>query len=36
MKKASEKLNDEALNVLTTAIENIKPKLEILANMEYN
>ena len=31
MKKASEKLNDEALNVLTTAIENIKPKLETKA-----
>ena len=31
MKNASEKLNDEALNVLTTAIENIKPKLETKA-----
>lgn len=31
MKSASEKLNDEALNVLTTAIENIKPKLETKA-----
>jgi len=31
MKTASEKLNDEALNVLTTAIENIKPKLETKA-----
>ena len=31
MKVASEKCNDEALNVLTTAIENIKPKLETKA-----
>ena len=31
MKNASEKLNDEAMNVLTTAIENIKPKLETKA-----
>ena len=31
MKNASEKVNDEALNVLTTAIENIKPKLETKA-----
>ena len=31
MKNASEKLNDDALNVLTTAIENIKPKLETKA-----
>ena len=31
MKSAAEKLNDEALNVLTTAIENIKPKLETKA-----
>ena len=31
MKAASEKVNDEALNVLTTAIENIKPKLETKA-----
>ena len=31
MKTASEKLNEEALNVLTTAIENIKPKLETKA-----
>ncbi len=31
MKTAAEKLNDEALNVLTTAIENIKPKLETKA-----
>ena len=31
MKKASEKLNEEALTVLTTAIENIKPKLETKA-----
>jgi len=31
MKTASEKVNDEALNVLTTAIENIKPKLETKA-----
>lgn len=31
MKIASEKLNEEALTVLTTAIENIKPKLETKA-----
>ena len=31
MKNASEKVSDEALNVLTTAIENIKPKLETKA-----
>ena len=31
MKNASEKVNDEAMNVLTTAIENIKPKLETKA-----
>ena len=31
MKAASEKLNDEPLNVLVTAIENIKPKLETKA-----
>ena len=31
MKTASEKVQDEALNVLTTAIENIKPKLETKA-----
>ena len=31
MKTASEKLNEEALTVLTTAIENIKPKLETKA-----
>ena len=31
MKTASEKCNDEALNVLVTAIENIKPKLETKA-----
>ena len=31
MKNASEKLNEEALTVLTTAIENIKPKLETKA-----
>ena len=31
MKIAAEKLNDEAMNVLTTAIENIKPKLETKA-----
>ena len=31
MKNAAEKLNDEAMNVLTTAIENIKPKLETKA-----
>ena len=31
MKTASEKVNDEALNVLVTAIENIKPKLETKA-----
>ena len=31
MKNASEKLNDEAMNILTTAIENIKPKLETKA-----
>lgn len=31
MKNASEKLSDDALNVLTTAIENIKPKLETKA-----
>ena len=31
MKIASEKLNEEALVVLTTAIENIKPKLETKA-----
>ncbi len=31
MKTASEKVNDEPLNVLTTAIENIKPKLETKA-----
>ena len=31
MKNASEKVGDEALNVLTTAIENIKPKLETKA-----
>ena len=31
MKNASEKLNEEALVVLTTAIENIKPKLETKA-----
>ena len=29
MKNAAEKLNDEAMNVLTTAIENIKPKLDL-------
>ena len=31
MKTASEKLNEDALTVLTTAIENIKPKLETKA-----
>ena len=31
MKIASEKLNEETLTVLTTAIENIKPKLETKA-----
>ena len=31
MQTAAEKCNDEALNVLTTAIENIKPKLETKA-----
>ena len=31
MKIAAEKLNDEPMNVLTTAIENIKPKLETKA-----
>ena len=31
MKTAAEKVNDEALNVLNTAIENIKPKLETKA-----
>ena len=31
MKTASEKVGEEALNVLTTAIENIKPKLETKA-----
>lgn len=31
MKNASEKVNDEAMNVLNTAIENIKPKLETKA-----
>ncbi len=31
MKLASEKLSNEPLNVLTTAIENIKPKLETKA-----
>ncbi len=31
MKAASEKLNDEPLNVLVAAIENIKPKLETKA-----
>lgn len=31
MKSASEKLNDEAMNILSTAIENIKPKLETKA-----
>lgn len=31
MKTASAKVNDEALNVLITAIENIKPKLETKA-----
>ena len=31
MKIASEKLNEDALTVLTTAIENIKPKLETKA-----
>ena len=31
MQIAAEKCNDEALNVLTTAIENIKPKLETKA-----
>ena len=31
MKNASEKLNDDAMTVLTTAIENIKPKLETKA-----
>lgn len=31
MKTAAEKCNEEALNVLTTAIENIKPKLETKA-----
>ena len=31
MKTASEKIGEEALNVLTTAIENIKPKLETKA-----
>ncbi len=31
MKIAGEKLKDEPLNVLTTAIENIKPKLETKA-----
>lgn len=31
MKTAGEKLKDEPLNVLTTAIENIKPKLETKA-----
>ena len=31
MKTAAEKVNDEPLNVLVTAIENIKPKLETKA-----
>ena len=31
MKIAAEKLNDDPMNVLTTAIENIKPKLETKA-----
>ncbi len=31
MKTASEKINEDALQVLTTAIENIKPKLETKA-----
>ena len=31
MKNAAEKVNDEAMNVLNTAIENIKPKLETKA-----
>ena len=31
MKVAAEKLSDEPMNVLTTAIENIKPKLETKA-----
>ena len=31
MKTASEKIGEEALSVLTTAIENIKPKLETKA-----
>ena len=31
MKTASEKVNEDALQVLTTAIENIKPKLETKA-----
>lgn len=31
MKNAAEKLNDDALNVLVTAIENVKPKLETKA-----
>lgn len=31
MKVASEKCNDDALNVLVTAIENVKPKLETKA-----
>ena len=31
MKNASEKLNEDALNVLVTAIENVKPKLETKA-----
>ncbi len=31
MKQASEKISEDALNVLTAAIENIKPKLETKA-----
>ena len=31
MKNAAEKLGDDALNVLVTAIENVKPKLETKA-----
>lgn len=31
MKTAGEKINDEPLNVLTAAIENVKPKLETKA-----
>lgn len=31
MKAAGEKVNEEPLNVLTTAIENVKPKLETKA-----